>query len=478
MKNSDHKTHKELIDKGWSLLKQDLDAILPTERKRRFVAWWWLFPLLLAIGFGAWWLLGDTNTGRSNQSAEQQFMVQKTEGSISSHDGSEKIATGFSSQVESEEFENKNRRDLQVNDVTETNHSQSSATRTSNSDHTPLNRDNVTLAGQNNDLQHTGTEQLTEAKVAGTTEGMPPMYQESHVTGQNVVTENESPQTSDQLERTTGIVGENASNNGVQEMESGLTFSGVVELLACLPIQLLESDLSISYKPLMYTSEHQVKVSRTDHDWILSARSSVADDPSDPGYGLGLASAYSWNDRWQFSFGIEYVHVRLKDNISNIDVPQEYAVLGGFEAVNNVAASNQLGEYDWLINYSALYFPLKLDYLFKRKLGLGMAVRPGLIVDNKLEIIEFPDMSRLNVEDYVHTDLKNQFDIQLSPSLSWYFNKSLSLTAFWEVGMIQFNASGRDNSLDFIYDPFSGNREANAQYFQTNNLGLRINWHF
>lgn len=67
---------KKLADKGWQSMQQLLDRDMPTDRKRRPVAWWWLGLLLLPLailGGRTWWQT------ESRQPAEQAPAMIKTE---------------------------------------------------------------------------------------------------------------------------------------------------------------------------------------------------------------------------------------------------------------------------------------------------------------------------------------------------------------------------------------------------------------
>jgi hypothetical protein len=253
--------------------------------------------------------------------------------------------------------------------------------------------------------------------------------------------------------------------------------------LAALPLLLLgglEYSSPISYQPLIAAQSEDMQIKNHKQYWVLGIRGSIADDLASPGWGVGLSSLYSFNEKWSYHIGLEYNRVRLKDKIKNAS-DQEIS-FGGAQAAETVriyTSSNNLGEFDWLSSYSALYIPLGLNYHMNSKVSLGLSFRPGLILDSKLEKLPLTGGDLLDVDNYVFTDLKNRFDFQIAPSLSWNMQKNLSVSVFWDIGLIQFAAVGKDRYLDFLDNsPFNASRSNTPAYFHTNNLGLKLSWRF
>lgn len=66
----------------WQKMETELDKVLPVEKKRRGILYWWLLPVLLAGGATYWLLQNDNDTVQAQTNGESNVIADKTTTSV------------------------------------------------------------------------------------------------------------------------------------------------------------------------------------------------------------------------------------------------------------------------------------------------------------------------------------------------------------------------------------------------------------
>jgi hypothetical protein len=86
----------------WDAMHEELDRVMPQEKKRRFVFFWWLLPGLLVAGLATYWLIGKENKTAPTATVVKTETVpqsnakenaQSTQSSISKDQPKENVTT-------------------------------------------------------------------------------------------------------------------------------------------------------------------------------------------------------------------------------------------------------------------------------------------------------------------------------------------------------------------------------------------------